>query len=69
MLDVLDEQPPELLLVPDQGPVEQLVAQGADPSLRVGVRLGCSQWDPQRGDPEGWLYWGCRSENFQEEAI
>ena len=31
MLDVLHDEPAELLLVPDDGPVEQFAAQAADP--------------------------------------
>ena len=34
-----------LVLVPDQGPVEEFVANGADPSLSEGIRL----WSAGRG--------------------
>lgn len=38
-LEVLLDEEPELALVPDELPVEKLVAQGANPSLSKRVRL------------------------------
>jgi hypothetical protein len=38
MLDVLDEELLEVSLVPDEGPVAEFAADGADPSFGVGVR-------------------------------
>ncbi len=39
----LFEEPTQLALVPDQGPVQQFVADGADPSLgkRIGSKSAC----------------------------
>src|SRR3954465_13843846 len=37
VLDVVAEEPPELLAVPDEGAVEKLAAHGADPTFRVRV--------------------------------
>ena len=51
VLDVLDEQCSELVLVQDDRAVEKFVAECADPSFGVGVRLGCPGRDPFRGDP------------------
>jgi hypothetical protein len=39
VLDVLPEKQAQLLFVADDRPVEELVAQGANPSLRERVRL------------------------------
>ena len=49
VIDVLDEQRVQLALVPDDCPVEQLVAQRSDPSFGESVRLGCSWRDWYRG--------------------
>ena len=51
VVDVLDEQPPELRLVPDDGAVQEFVAQRSDPSVRIRVRTGSPWWDPYRCDP------------------
>jgi len=40
VLDVLDEQAPELVFVPDVGPVEEFVTESPDPPLSERVRLG-----------------------------
>ncbi len=40
VLDEVLEEPSELALVPDEGLVEEFVANGADPSLRKGVGSG-----------------------------
>ncbi|MEI2697469.1 MAG: hypothetical protein V9E94_03630 [Microthrixaceae bacterium] len=45
VVDVLDEQCSELFLVPDDRAVEQFVAECADPSFGVRVRL----WAPVAG--------------------
>jgi hypothetical protein len=37
VVDVVDDQSFELTLVPDDGPVEKLATQGADPTFRVRV--------------------------------
>lgn len=37
--------------VPDDGAVQELVAQGFDPSFGVRVCLRRPRWDPDRGDP------------------
>ena len=64
VLDELCEEVMELALVPDQGPVEELVANGADPSLSEGIRLWSAGMggDYVGGDGgedvvEGWVYW------------
>ncbi len=41
MLDVVAQELFELASVPDEGAVEELAANGADPSFRVAVRDGC----------------------------
>jgi hypothetical protein len=38
VIDVVNDEPFELSLVPDDGAVEELAAQGADPAF--GVRVG-----------------------------
>jgi hypothetical protein len=38
MLDVVDHEAFELMLVPDDGAVEELAAQGSDPAFSEGVR-------------------------------
>ena len=43
--DVVDHEPLELVLVPDDGAVKELSAQGADPAF--GERVG--HWDANRG--------------------
>ena len=40
MLEVLNEQAPELAFVPDDGAVEELLADGANPPLGERVGLG-----------------------------
>ena len=40
VVDVVDDDAVELTLVPDDGPVEQLAAQGPDPAFSEGVRHG-----------------------------
>ena len=50
VIDVLDEQRVQLVFVPDDCPVGQLVAQRSDPSFGESVRLGCSWGDSYRGD-------------------
>ena len=45
VVGVVDHEPLELVLVPDDGAVEQLAAQIADPALGEGVGHGC----PDRG--------------------
>jgi len=40
VLDVFVEELFALSLVPDEGPVTEFTADGADPSFRVGVRDG-----------------------------
>jgi len=47
---VLVEKQTQLLFVPDDGPVEEFVAQGANPSLGERVRLLCPWRDPKCGD-------------------
>ena len=51
VLDVLDEQCSELALLPDDRWVEEFVAEGADPSLGVRVRLWRARRDPYLCDP------------------
>ena len=50
VIDVLDEQRVQLVFVPDDCPVGQLVAQRSNPSFGESVRLGCSWGDSYRGD-------------------
>ena len=45
VVDVVDHEPLELALVPDDGAVKELAAQGADPAF--GERVG--HWDANRG--------------------
>ena len=45
MIDVVDDEPLELALVPDDGAVEELSAQGGDPTF--GERVG--SWGANRG--------------------
>ena len=45
MVDVVDHEPLELALVPDDGAVKELSSQGADPAF--GERVG--HWDADRG--------------------
>ncbi len=40
VLDVVDDQAFELVLVPDDGPVEELSADGSDPPFGEGVGYG-----------------------------
>jgi hypothetical protein len=40
LLDVVVEELFELLVVPDEGPVAELAADGPDPAFGVGVRDG-----------------------------
>ena len=49
VIDVLDEQRVQLVFVPDDRPIEQLVPQRSDPSFGESVRLGCSWRDSYRG--------------------
>ena len=42
VVDVVDHEPLELVLVPDDGAVEQPAAQPADPALGEGVGCGCA---------------------------
>ena len=42
MIDVVDDESFELALVPDDGPVEELSAQGSDPALSEGVGYRCA---------------------------
>lgn len=51
VLDVFIEEPFELGFVPDDGAVQELVAQGSNPSFGVRIGLGRPRWDPDRGDP------------------
>jgi len=44
VLDEFVEEPFELSLVPDEGAVEEFVADGADPALGERIRLGCAGW-------------------------
>ncbi len=44
------EEPAQLVLVPDQGPVQEFVADGANPALGEGVSSGSTGWD---GDDAG----------------
>ena len=44
VLDEVVEESLELVLVPDQGAVEEFVADGADPSFGEGVRMWCAGW-------------------------
>ena len=37
VLDVVDDEPFELASIPDDGPVEELATQGADPTFGEGV--------------------------------
>ncbi len=48
--DVVDDEAFELTVVPDDGAVEQLTSQGADPSFSESVRCRCS--DGGAEDPE-----------------
>jgi hypothetical protein len=48
--DVLVEQGSELAFVADDGPVEEFVAEGAHPSLRVRVGLWGAWWRPDGRD-------------------
>ncbi len=41
VIDVLDHEPVELALVPDEGAVEKLAADGADPPFRERVSGRC----------------------------
>ena len=45
VVDVVDDEPLELVTVPDDGSVKKLSAQGADPTF--GERVG--HWDANRG--------------------
>lgn len=38
---------PQVVTVEDQDPVQALGPDGAHPPFGVGVRAGCSWWDPQ----------------------
>ena len=44
VVDVVDDESFDLTLVPDDGPVEELTAQRADPAFREGVRDGGADW-------------------------
>ncbi len=44
VIDVVDEELFELVLVPDDGSVEEFAAQGSDPSFGDGVGDGCQDW-------------------------
>lgn len=50
VLDVLLEQASELALVPDDGSVQEFVAQRADASFDVRLCLRRPRWDPNGGD-------------------
>ena len=50
VLDIFAEQLSELGLVPDDGSVQEFVAQRADPSFCVRVCLRRPRWDPNGGD-------------------
>ena len=43
-VDVVEDEPFELVLVPDDGSVEALSSQGPDPALGERVRNRCSDW-------------------------
>ena len=45
VIDVVDDELFELVLIPNDGPVEQFAAQGSDPSFGEGVRY----WGSDRG--------------------
>ena len=45
MVDVVDHEPLELALIPDDRVVKELSAQGADPAFSEGV----GHWDANRG--------------------
>ena len=51
VLEFLVEQQAQLLFVPDDGSVEEFVAQGANPSLGERVCLRCPWRDPKCRDP------------------
>ena len=51
VVDVVDEQTAELVVVPDDGAIEELVTECADPPVRVCVCLSGSWRGPCRGDP------------------
>ena len=44
MIDVVDDKIVELAAVPDDGPVEELASQGADPAFGERVRHGGAHW-------------------------
>ncbi len=50
VLDVFLEKHTQLALVPDDRPVEKLMAQGANPSLGESTGLRCPWRDPRCGD-------------------
>jgi hypothetical protein len=50
VLDVFAEQFSELVFVPDDGPVQEFVAQGSDPSFGVRVGLWRSRRYPDGSD-------------------
>ncbi len=53
VVDELDQQRPELTLVPDEGPVQEFVSHGPDPPLREGVCLRCPWWGGDRCGADG----------------
>ena len=50
VVEVVDDESMELALVPDDGAVEELAAQGADPTFREGVGHWCAHGGLE--DPE-----------------
>ena len=47
MGDVVDDESFELVLVPDDGSVEEFAADGADPTFRERVGHGCRDGRPK----------------------
>ena len=44
VIDVVDDEPLELVAVPDDGAVEELSSKGADPAFGERVRHGGAHW-------------------------
>lgn len=61
VLDVLGEEPPELAFVPDDGAVEEFVAEGPYPSFSVRVGLLLDAGNPvivyTGGDEDDYRHW------------
>jgi hypothetical protein len=51
VLDVLDEELFEVAAVPDEGPVAEFAACGADPSVRFGIRFGADDRSSRTRSP------------------